>query len=121
MPLADDRLAQERGAHRDLIAFGQADHLFAQAEAMDFDPGDDHGLLAAVDHSRRVVDRLLQRLLVAHRLFLRSAIGMHGAAVHAVARQLQIDGPLVAVGRLETAIDFAKRRQRIVEQRRRRR
>jgi hypothetical protein len=45
-----------------------------------------------------------------------SLIGFSVGAVHAVAGQLQVDGPLVPVGRFQTAIDFAKSGQRVVQQ-----
>ena len=58
----------------------------------------------------------LRASLSLSRLFLKSQMRIKCPAAHAVARKLEIDGPLEAVGRGEAAVDLAKRRQRIVEQ-----
>ena len=70
VPLAHDRFAQERRAHRDLVPLGQPHDFLAQAEAVDLDAGDDHRLLAPLDHADGVFDGRLERLFVAEPAFL---------------------------------------------------
>ncbi len=65
VPLAHDRFAQQRGTHRNLVPIGQPHHFFAQAETVDLDAGDDHRLLALLDHADRVFDGRFERLFIA--------------------------------------------------------
>ena len=115
MPLADDALAEHRGRDGDAGLLGEFQQGTLEAEAVDFDAGEDDRPLGRGDAARRLADRLAKRLGIAGRSGLRGDVRSLGHDRHQVARQFDVAGlPKSHHGR-QHAVDFGQGGVRIVQ------
>ena len=115
MPLADHALAQHRGGDGDAGLLGEFQQGALEAEAVDFDAGQDDRPLGRGDPSRRLAHRLAKRLGIAGRSRLRGDVRSLGHDRHQVARQFDVARLPKAHHRRQHAVDFGQGGVRIVQ------
>jgi len=82
---------------------------------MHFDARKSDGPARSADEVARFAQRFLESGSIALESRGRRNLLVGRHRVDAIARQLDVNGPLLCHGRIEAAIDLAKRRQRVVE------
>ena len=112
---ADDRLAKDRARKRDAGFFDELQERLLQAEAVNLDIGDDDRLSRIPDHELRLVQRFAERCGVACLMHVGGRVMRDARHVHHVARELDVNGPLVSQRGVQHAVDFLKRGLRIAQ------
>ena len=110
MHLADHALGEHRGRHRDARRLGERDHVGLQPEAVQLDAGDDDRAAGGSDPPGRLAHGLGEGVGIAPSRRMVVGADLVGHDRDDVARQLEVDRPLVPVGHVEQEVDVAEGR-----------
>ncbi len=113
----NDAFAEDRGGDWHAGRFGEGQQVVLQAEAVDLDVRQDHGPAGGAKKICGFVDCLTQGIRVATGQPLGRAMRRDLFGQDLVARELEVDRPLVAYGRLEHAVDLTESCLRPIEHR----